>query len=50
MDPNWNELQQQMEEAFGWNFQAAFDPNMILIAPLFTPPEEPVPEDPDSIE
>jgi hypothetical protein len=50
MGPNWNDLQQQLGEENNWSLESVFDPNMILTTPLFPPPEEPVPEDPDMIE
>jgi hypothetical protein len=64
MDPDWNDLQRQMGEAYGWNFESLFDPNHVPSAPSLTltateddlqewlnylPPEESVPENSDNI-
>jgi hypothetical protein len=36
MYPDWNELQQQMAECYGWNFYVMFDSNHVPPAPDWT--------------
>lgn len=46
MDPGWNSLQQQMGEENGWNLEAAFGPNMILMPRPFDLQKKPLLETP----
>jgi hypothetical protein len=47
----WQDFRQQQDEDNGWNLEAVFDPNQILIEPLnppLLPRQESELEDPDS--